>query len=103
MGSRKRSYAVYILTNPHSTVLYTGVTNNLERRLSEHKANPRSTFTGRYHAHKLVYFELFGAPRFAIAREKQIKAGPRSKKVALIESMNPGWRDLSEDWRPSDT
>jgi putative endonuclease len=98
MCSRERTYAVYILTNPHHIVLYTGVTNNLQRRLFEHRQGSKPSFTYRYHAHKLVYYELFAAPRLAIAREKQIKAGPRSRKVALIESVNPGWRDLSEDW-----
>ena len=98
MGSRSRPFAVYILTNKHHTVLYTGVTNNLQRRMVEHRRGSRPAFTHRYHAHKLVYFERFGAPRLAIAREKQIKAGPRSRKVALIESVNPGWRVLSEDW-----
>ena len=98
MVSRSQYYAVYILTNRHHTVLYTGVTNNLQRRLYEHRHGSRSAFTHRYHAHKLVYYELFGAARLAIAREKQIKAGPRARKVALIESVNPGWRDLSEDW-----
>jgi putative endonuclease len=98
MGSRSQYYAVYILTNRHHTVLYTGVTNNLQRRLFEHRHGPKPAFTHRYHAHKLVYYELFGVPGLAIAREKQIKAGPRSRKVELIESVNPEWRDLSEDW-----
>jgi len=98
MGSRSQSYAVYILTNKHHTVLYTGITNNLQRRLLEHRGGSGPAFTYHYQAHKLVYYELFGGARLAIAREKQIKAGPRSRKVALIESVNPGWRDLSEDW-----
>jgi putative endonuclease len=98
MASASRSYAVYILTNTHHSVLYTGVTNNLPRRLFQHRQGFGSAFTRRYNAHKLVYFELFGEPRFAIAREKQLKAGPRARKVALIESANPDWRDLSEDW-----
>ena len=96
MGSRSRSFAVYILTNKHHTVLYTGVTNNLQRRMVEHRRGSRPAFTHRYHAHKLVYFERFGAPRLAIAREKQIKAGSRRQKVELIEATNPCWVDLWE-------
>jgi putative endonuclease len=79
--------------------LYTGVTNNLGRRIAEHKRKvaPRS-FTSRYNLTKLVFFEYFETPGAAISREKQIKAGSRNKKIELIESMNPGWRDLSEDF-----
>lgn len=89
---------VYILTNKNNTVLYTGVTNNLKRRLQEHTQhiNPKS-FTARYHIHKLVYYESFFLIGDAIAREKQIKAGSRAKKVALIHSMNPQWKDLSNE------
>jgi putative endonuclease len=89
-------YFVYILTNDRHTVLYTGVTNNLTRRTGEHRAS-FSSFTSRYNVHKLVYFEEFHQINDAIAREKQIKGGSRRKKVALINSMNPDWRDLSGD------
>ncbi|HRW63221.1 MAG TPA: GIY-YIG nuclease family protein, partial [Bacteroidales bacterium] len=87
---------VYILTNKNNTVLYTGVTNDLKRRLEEHaqKINPNS-FTSRYNLYKLVYYESFFLIGDAIAREKQIKAGSRAKKVALINSVNPTWNDLS--------
>ncbi len=90
-----KRYYVYILTNVRHTVLYTGVTNDLVRRLSEHQQG-LSAFTRRYNVHKLVYVEMFHDVREAIAREKQIKAGSRRKKIALIESFNPTWRDLSE-------
>ncbi|MEA2106536.1 MAG: GIY-YIG nuclease family protein [Bacteroidota bacterium] len=89
---------VYILTNKNNTVLYTGVTNDLKRRLEEHtqKIIPNS-FTSRYHLYKLVYYESFFMIGDAIAREKQIKAGSRKKKEALIHSMNPEWNDLSNE------
>ena len=91
--------AVYILTNARRTVLYTGVTSNLPARLTEHrvKADPKA-FTARYNADILVYYETTPSILSAIAREKQIKAGSRAKKVALIEAMNPDWKDLSEGW-----
>jgi putative endonuclease len=91
-----KRYYVYILTNVRHTVLYTGVTNNLARRLEEHRRG-FSAFTRRYNVHKLVYFEEFHDVRDAITREKQIKSGSRQKKLALIESLNPLWRDLSEE------
>jgi putative endonuclease len=87
-------YFVYILTNDRQTVLYTGVTNDLLRRIGEHCAGV-SSLTSRYNVHKLVYFEEFDEINDAIAREKQIKGGSRRKKVALIDSMNPDWRDMS--------
>ncbi len=88
---------MYIVTNSRNTVLYTGVTSDLCLRIAEHrlKVDP-STFTGRYNASKLVYYETTPNIAAAIAREKQIKAGSRAKKVALIEGMNPEWRDLAE-------
>jgi putative endonuclease len=87
-------YAVYITTNVGNRVLYTGVTNNLVRRIAEHREMKIPGFTSRYRVHKLVYYEFFEQPDLAIAREKQIKAGSRSKKEALIHSMNPEWKDL---------
>ena len=89
---------VYILTNKNNTVLYTGVTNDLKRRLEEHtqKIIPNS-FTSKYNLYKLVYYESFFMIGDAIAREKQIKAGSRKKKEALIHSMNPEWNDLSNE------
>lgn len=89
-------YCVYIMTNKNNTVLYTGVTNNLTRRVFEHKEKLVRGFTQRYNATKLVYYEASESVYSAIAREKQIKAGSRRKKIDLINSMNPEWRDLSE-------
>lgn len=88
---------VYILTNPRNTVLYTGVTSNLKKRIWEHrtKLHPGS-FTAKYNIGKLVYFEEYEDIRDAIAREKQLKAGSRAKKIELIECINPGWKDLFE-------
>jgi len=86
---------VYIMTNRNNTVLYTGVTNNLERRCFEHREKLVKGFTKRYSVVKLVYYEVAGDIKAAIEREKQIKAGSRAKKIQLINSMNPGWEDLS--------
>jgi len=91
----ERQYCIYILTNRNNTVLYTGVTNNLPRRIYEHKAKLTEGFTKRYNVDKLVYYEVFDQIENAILREKQIKAGPRAKKIALINGMNPKWLDLS--------
>ena len=93
---KDHNYYVYIMTNKNNTVLYTGVCNNLPRRVWEHKhkINPKS-FTARYNINKLVYYEYYTDIEAAIYREKQIKAGSRAKKIALIESMNKEWRDLS--------
>ena len=90
----RRCY-VYIITNVYHTVLYTGVTNNLQRRVAQHRSRCGGKFTSRYNLTKLVYFELFERPRNAISREKQIKAGPRRKKIELVQSLNPEWNDLS--------
>ncbi len=91
-----RQYCVYIMTNAHNTVLYTGVTNNLQRRVLEHRAG-QSSFTKRYNVTKLVYFECGSDINAAIAREKQIKAGSRQKKLDLIDAINPEWKDLFEE------
>ena len=93
MYQKKYSF-VYILTNKNNTVLYTGVTNNLIRRIAEHKAGQGSKFTKRYNVHKLVWYQTFENIRYAIAREKQIKAGSRQKKINLINEINPAWKDL---------
>ncbi len=90
-------YCVYIMTNAHHTVLYTGVTNNLARRVYEHINGLGSTFVKKYNVHKLVFFEIGNDARAAIAREKQIKGGSRQKKIDLISSMNPTWKDLYEE------
>jgi putative endonuclease len=93
----EKSYCVYILTNHHKTVLYTGVTNDLARRVQEHKDGVVKGFTQKYKCHILVYYEVTDDINAAIEREKQIKGGSRSAKEKLIESINPDWRDLSED------
>ena len=89
-------YYVYILTNKSNTVLYTGVTNDLQRRVKEHKNEEIDGFTKRYHLHKLVFFEEFSDITEAITFEKRIKHWTRAKKNALVESKNPDWRDLSK-------
>jgi len=94
----KKEYCVYIMTNAHNTVLYTGVTNNLQRRVQEHTSGAGGGFTKKYNVNKLVYFECGGDVNIAIAREKQIKAGSRKKKTDLINSMNPEWKDLFEEY-----
>jgi putative endonuclease len=90
-------YFVYIMTN-RSKTLYTGVTNNLIRRVREHKTSATSSFAHKYKIDRLVYFERFEDVRNAIEREKQIKGWLRSKKINLIVSVNPEWRDLSLAW-----
>lgn len=91
------SYYVYIMAS-YSGTLYAGVTNDLQRRVWEHKEKLIEGFTKRYNINRLVYFEETPDAESAIAREKQIKGWVRRKKVALIESVNPEWRDLSADW-----
>lgn len=89
---------VYIMTNDNNTVLYTGVTSNLKGRVKEHKEKLHSgSFSSRYNIRKLVYFEHVDTIGDAIKREKQIKGGSRKKKLELINSNNPGWRDLYHD------
>lgn len=92
-GSR-RQFFTYIMSNASMT-LYTGVTNNLLRRVSQHKNADASTFTGRYHFDRLVYFEVYDLATEAIGREKSIKGMTRARKIALIKSVNPKWEDLS--------
>ena len=96
---RNRRFFVYIMTNrPRSHVLYTGVTGNFQHRVFQHKNKLIAGFTSRYNLTRLVYYEDFVYPDAAINREKEIKAWRRSKKIQLIESMNPHWRDLAEKW-----
>ena len=87
---------MYILTNRTNKVLYTGITSNIERRLLEHKNHLIAGFTSKYNIHKLVFLETFSSSIDAIAAEKKIKGWIRSKKIALIETTNPAWKDLSE-------
>jgi putative endonuclease len=93
----QKTYFVYIMTN-RSKTLYTGVTNNLVRRVREHKMGIGSRFAAKYKVDRLVYFERFADIHNAIEREKQIKGSLRIKKIALIVSVNPAWKDLSEEW-----
>ena len=92
-------YFVYILSNWNNGVLYIGVTNNLERRLYEHKNHFADGFTDKYNVTKLVYFEDTSDVRAAIAREKQLKGWTRAKKISLISKANPDWQDLSLQWK----
>ena len=93
----QRGGSVYILTNIHNQVLYTGVTSDLIKRISEHRDSMyENSFTAAYNVHKLVYFQNFLTIEEAIAEEKRIKGGSRSKKIKLIEEQNPEWKDLWE-------
>ena len=92
-----KTYFVYIMSS-YRRVLYTGVTGNLKRRVYEHRHGIRDGFTKRYNVTRLVYYESSSNIRAAIAREKQIKRWSRSKKVALIGTANPAWRDLAAGW-----
>jgi putative endonuclease len=91
------NYYVYILTTTHNKMLYIGVTNDLRRRTIEHRNEVTDGFTKKYNVQKLVYFEAYSDPQIAIKREKQLKRWIRQKKVELIESQNPDWKDLSEN------
>ncbi|MBP6302849.1 MAG: GIY-YIG nuclease family protein [Bacteroidia bacterium] len=93
----ERGGATYILTNIHHTVLYVGVTSDLLKRMYEHKNKLYPGFSAKYNTDKLVHYELFYTIEEAIAREKQIKKGPRSNKIKLIDSNNPEWKDLYDE------
>ncbi|TAE22024.1 MAG: GIY-YIG nuclease family protein [Cytophagales bacterium] len=92
-------FYVYMTTNPQRTVLYTGMTNDLVRRMEEHSQNRDNleTFAGKYHCHNLVYWEFYQYVNRAIAREKEIKGWRREKKIELINSFNPEWRFLNNE------
>ena len=90
------NYFVYIITNKSKTVLYTGMTNNLERRLSEHKESSVNRFTGKYKTYHLLYWERFQYVQDAINREKEIKGWRREKKIELIAKFNPNWEFLND-------
>ena len=90
-----QTYYVYILTNENGHVMYIGVTNNLQRRLYEHRNGVFEGFTKQYNVHKLVYYEMTGDVRSALAREKQLKKWSRKKKDALVETKKPEWKELA--------
>ena len=93
----KKSY-VYLLSNKNNSVIYTGVTSNLLKRIYQHKTGAFKGFTKKYNCNKLLYYEEFSDINEAIQREKQIKAGSRQKKIDLIEKDNLEWKDLSDGW-----
>jgi putative endonuclease len=93
---KERQYYIYIITNFENGTLYTGVTNNLVRRVYEHKNKLVEGFTKKYDLTKLVYYEVFDSIEYAILREKQIKGGSRKKKLNLINNFNKEWKDLYE-------
>ena len=90
--------AVYFMSNKTNSVLYIGVTSNLEKRVYQHKIKAYKGFTEKYNCDKLVYFEVFSDIRQAISREKQLKKGNRKRKNDLVKKLNPEWKDLSEGW-----
>jgi len=97
MTKKFKTYYVYIMTSLKGT-LYTGVTSDLTKRVYAHKHKLIPGFTSRYNIDRLVYYEETGDVREAIAREKQIKSWRRAKKIALIQTINPTWKDISEQW-----
>ena len=94
----QRSYYVYILSSQYRGTLYVGVTNNLVRRMDQHKSKLVAGFTARYGVDRLIYYEIYGDIRNAIEREKQLRGWTRRKKIALFEKENARWRDLSADF-----
>ncbi len=97
------NYYIYIISNWNNKVIYIGVTNNLERRIFEHKNKLITGFSSKYNLNKLVYYEQFTDIREAVIREKELKKWRREKKNKLIEDMNPDWVDLSKELKPDDT
>jgi len=93
----RKQYYVYIMTNKINTVLYTGVTSDLKKRIWEHKTKVIAGFTKNYNINKLIFFEIYNDPENAILREKQIKAGSRAKKIELIKGFNPKYKDLYDN------
>jgi putative endonuclease len=89
-----KQYYIYIMSSKNNQAIYTGVTNNLKRRVFEHRSNTGCSFSKKYNTIKLVYYEVFDDVREAIKREKQIKGGSRAKKILLIETGNKNWDDL---------
>jgi len=97
VSMKEHQYYVYILTNDFNNLLYTGITNDLKRRVSEHKASLTDGFTKKYKINRLVYYETGGDVNGALFREKQIKSGSRKKKLEIINGFNPEWNDLYDD------
>ena len=97
MKKKSDLFFVYIMTNQHNTVFYTGITDNLRIRTEQHKQQTSKGFTSQYNINKLLYFETFQDPLSAIEREKQIKRWRREKKLKLIRKENPGLKDVSND------
>lgn len=95
---RMHNYYIYILTNDFGNVMYVGMTNNLERRIAEHQQGLMEGFSKKYNLKRLVYYEHTNDVNVAIAREKEVKKWRREKKNSLVETLNPKWKDLSEDW-----
>lgn len=95
---QEKEFYIYIMTNKWSTVFYTGITNDLERRVFEHKNKIFKGFTAKYETNRLVYYETYETAEEAILREKQIKAGSRQRKIDLIKNDNPYFEDLARDW-----
>jgi len=91
-----KQYYVYIMTNKNNTVLYTGMTNDLKKRVYQHQGKMTDGFTKKYHVSKLVYYQVAQNAFAAISREKQIKGGSRAKKIEMINSLNPDWNDLAD-------
>src|SRR5258708_2090064 len=98
MRPNETAFFVYIMANPWTHVLYTGVTSGLVQRVFDHKSREKDGFTKKYNCNSLVYFEAYDGPKAAIEREKQIKGWRREKKIAVIETMNAGFDDLSLGW-----
>jgi putative endonuclease len=94
---QEQSFYIYLMSNPDRTVLYTGVTRNLVKRVWQHKQKLADGFTKKYNVTDLVYYEIFDTPLEAIEREKQIKSWSRKGKNQLVETKNPSWKDLYED------
>ncbi len=93
-----KSYYVYMMTNKYYTVIYTGVTNDLESRVYEHKTKAIKGFTTKYKCNKLVYYTETDDISAAITEEKRIKGGSRRRKIEMLEAINPQWKDLAKDW-----
>jgi putative endonuclease len=97
LWNMEKEYYVYMMTNQNNRAIYTGVTNDLKKRIYEHEKKLIEGFTKKYNITKSVYYEVFNDIKHAITREKQIKGGSRTKKIAMVNKMNPEWKDLYEN------